>query len=536
MNDSSNASSKFETREQLEAWFMLQPREVATVIASRAALRTIWANLGKAVQPRDIDSQVAGRFRAAALARGATINFHAVSAFTSDIVNGSIFVDTVAAYTAYTASSQTKDALASSASGATYGAYAIYALEYDYAYGSDVWDNTIADLKVIENGGSAKSLLRAPLWPTKFPRWASDSWKRLKQRLSAEAHWDVWINWYEDRISGRLDVAEYELAFASVPSEIWNQGPAVANRWIKEHLPKGDAAEWTSALSTMLDAPIGQRWIEEQGLLAIDAKGVDSDFAAAEEVPTKNLHALVRQKAQAFAARCSDFDDRYGWEGFESAAMRFCVEVDRDISEIPSRIVFVYDACAVLGGFLDQDNRLREQRNSNIAPLDADIRREFFDLIRTAAPWVRSFPTARELDDQAGAYLARRELFEPATTIINSAGEKGIISEQDRALISALIKTLEQEGYLSGKAHARGLLATKGMVLKAFTLVAAFYSGAVSSDFATRSVLVQKIGTVMAAREEQVIKLLEDAPHDIRLAIKAALEELKRNPPGSAKH
>ena len=30
----------------------------------------------------------------------------------------------------------------------------------------------------------------------------------------------------------------YELVFATVPIEVWDKGPAAANRWIKEHLPK----------------------------------------------------------------------------------------------------------------------------------------------------------------------------------------------------------------------------------------------------------------------------------------------------------
>ena len=49
--------------------------------------------------------------------------------------------------------------------------------------------------------------------------------------------WDVWIDWYEERLLGGSRGEAYELVFASAPQEVWNEGPAAANAWIKAHLP-----------------------------------------------------------------------------------------------------------------------------------------------------------------------------------------------------------------------------------------------------------------------------------------------------------
>ena len=47
----------------------------------------------------------------------------------------------------------------------------------------------------------------------------------------------MWIDWYEDRLRGGSRSEAYELVFASVPLDVWKQGPTAANVWIREHLP-----------------------------------------------------------------------------------------------------------------------------------------------------------------------------------------------------------------------------------------------------------------------------------------------------------
>jgi hypothetical protein len=61
-------------------------------------------------------------------------------------------------------------------------------------------------------------------------------WARLKAALPKKQHWDVWTRWYKDRLTGRSHSEAYELVFATVPQEKWDEGPAAANRWIRERL------------------------------------------------------------------------------------------------------------------------------------------------------------------------------------------------------------------------------------------------------------------------------------------------------------
>jgi hypothetical protein len=79
----------------------------------------------------------------------------------------------------------------------------------------------------------------SPLWSRADNREQSnESMAALQAVLPQGEDWEVWINWYEERLRGGSRGEVYELVFASVPLDEWDKGPAAANGWIKAHLPK----------------------------------------------------------------------------------------------------------------------------------------------------------------------------------------------------------------------------------------------------------------------------------------------------------
>jgi hypothetical protein len=58
--------------------------------------------------------------------------------------------------------------------------------------------------------------------------------------------------------------------------------------------------------------------------------------------------------------------------------------------------------------------------------------------------------------------------------------------------------------------------------------VALFLSGAVASDFSTKSALIEHAGSFLAAAEEQITHFAADLPGDIKIAFSKLLEEIKR--------
>ena len=79
-----------------------------------------------------------------------------------------------------------------------------------------------------------------------MPDWVVAAWPELKLALlSANEGWEVWTDWYGARLAGDARNPpndELEIARATIPDEIWRQGPAAVNAEIKRlfdlHTPK----------------------------------------------------------------------------------------------------------------------------------------------------------------------------------------------------------------------------------------------------------------------------------------------------------
>jgi hypothetical protein len=100
-----------------------------------------------------------------------------------------------------------------------------------------VWNAVSLDASFLAAGGSVAALADRALWPPGTPAWAADAWAELTLALPADQDWDVWTRWYEERLIGVLRYVAQEIVFATVPEKVWEQGPAAANKWIREHLP-----------------------------------------------------------------------------------------------------------------------------------------------------------------------------------------------------------------------------------------------------------------------------------------------------------
>jgi len=98
------------------------------------------------------------------------------------------------------------------------------------------WEEIRADVMAIQDCG-ANVLADLQLWPRGSPTWADAEWNDLKTALPRDEGWDVWIEWYENRLRGGSRGEAYELVFAKVPLDVWGKGRAAANGWIRQHLP-----------------------------------------------------------------------------------------------------------------------------------------------------------------------------------------------------------------------------------------------------------------------------------------------------------
>jgi len=91
----------------------------------------------------------------------------------------------------------------------------------------------------------------------------------------------VWVEWYNARLRGDTYSREQELAFTGYSDgifhDIWKDGPAAANKWIKEHLPKAPDPPGIPAVrpATVEPVLVGE-------IVTISQAPLDADLAAAD--------------------------------------------------------------------------------------------------------------------------------------------------------------------------------------------------------------------------------------------------------------
>jgi hypothetical protein len=99
----------------------------------------------------------------------------------------------------------------------------------------EIWDSIRADIVALRKV-NVTTLIDSPLWLREVPDWVKDDWATLQSNLPRDQDWDVRIDWYEDRLRGVSKEEANELVFATVPRDVWDRGPAIANASIKDQL------------------------------------------------------------------------------------------------------------------------------------------------------------------------------------------------------------------------------------------------------------------------------------------------------------
>lgn len=273
----------------LEAWLGTQPRETAVTMAARSALRVapLVGTASRELAKRQLGQLTEATFRATALARavgkysvlanGLRAAANAAAFAAANPSRGpsalgaawSVSAASFAADTALDATGSTDDAVLGRRAAETN----IRAARAAVARGdvAAFWVEVRADADVALRDG-ATALADRPLWSEGTPGWAADHWTKLKAALPKNDDWEVWFDWYEERLRGGSRGEDYELVFASVPREEWDKGPLAANTWIKAHLPTAPAATRPGELPAPLPnlaAPFTYGWNEKARIEAV---------------------------------------------------------------------------------------------------------------------------------------------------------------------------------------------------------------------------------------------------------------------------
>jgi len=243
----------------------------------------------------------------------------------------------------------------------------------------------------------------------------------------------------------------------------------------------------------------------------------------------------VQRKAERFFEVAKRVDNQIGWQGIGAYCHRLVVLLSRPTDDIPDVIGTLYSAALELGSYLEMDRSIARGEDGFASPLEPEVRRPLEDLIKTMAPWVRSFPTARAMDDEAGQFLTRDALLDPAAEAISIAQKVALLGDTDSEAIGALIAAAKRGEVQGIKAEQRSVLSVRNLITVSAGILGTIAIGAVGSAVATQSVLAQKAAVFFLQAEPPVLRLIASLPEDVRLAMELILSDLQKNPPALPK-
>ncbi len=341
---------------------------------------------------------------------------------------------------------------------------------------------------------------------------------------SRDEDWDVWTVWYEARLTGGPTYPylspeaneEIEVARVPIADEVWAEGPAVVNAESKRIVERLSGID---KLAGRRRWQIGERYYEP------DQPGGPDDHQVAAEPTTAQLHAGLVRRAEELRQNAVGVEENLGWEPgiYEAATERFAVSLAIETHEAPDHIGTMYDAIVEVASYLDFDNSIRSSGGfRNMSPLEADRRRELESAIRAAAAFIRRFLTAKEIDDECGTFLARKELFETALQFVRAAGEATVISPHDTECLTVLLRNANTEGELAHKAASSGYLSARGLVSAAI----GGYMALVTAAAVPPDELVSATRHLLVNAHDQIMEMLEGLSPDERHALTMELEDL----------
>jgi hypothetical protein len=232
-------------KDRLQHWFGTQPREVALTLSCRAGLRALPLLVPLWGRP---NFQVLPFFRAAqsawTYAKYPGLAARALGRASLETLSENSYAGVALMLAEATPLPRARN------NTSEFAARAIVSAIHD----ETLADPSLEEVMAVEAAGEfsargafAVALAGRPLWrEIEIPNHIALSWRELRAALRAESDtgWGDWIEWYEDRLAGRPSLGEaFDIAVATLPNALWEQGPTVVNARIEELIAEHTQSE-----------------------------------------------------------------------------------------------------------------------------------------------------------------------------------------------------------------------------------------------------------------------------------------------------
>ena len=245
---------------------------------------------------------------------------------------------------------------------------------------------------------------------------------------------------------------------------------------------------------------------------------------------TQKLQSEIQRKARELNDRAVRLSNQAGWGGLAEAARLLTKFTSRPSIEIIDDIVTIWSLSVSLGAYVQQNEDALTNQAGMVDPLEADALRILRDLVTTAGPWIRRFPTGRLLDDEARQFSSSMSDIELATKFFQRVENAALIRDDDAKVVGVALNAGSGNGLQAQKAGGWGTKTVRNTGIAMIGILAIVFGGygkEIGAGFARHSEIAQRIQKVFLEGEGDLIELLSHLPSDLRAALHSVLDAMR---------
>jgi hypothetical protein len=464
--DQATPTVTFASGEAATVWLARQSDDVAVVFAARAALRVLptitfsnWPGTRRETT-RDTMLRVLLRvFRAVATA-------WAVAAYPSHrtILNdaarsalsglGDIKAPFAIRAAAYASATATGEADAVSRASTVIGCALDAAASRGFEAFKLLLEALAADASLLDQRFSTVTLANSQLWPRQIPDWVRASWDELRFTLiDADENWEVWIDWYEERLAGENKSPDVEIARVGIDDSIWRQEPSAVNAYIRRVLEEYGifydklADEPQNTPDTEPSSGPGPQYRPRGGKLS-EVASVPSDGEAAQQL---GLHRLVQRDAKALAESLQRAANRY--PELAIAAGEYSSLLGVEIIDVD--VTAIWSVGGSLASFA-QSYREQNAARTLAEPLEPQLDALLQSVVRQHGAFIMGFQEGRDLVNRADEFIldaaTLRQIEEPGTALLNElTNNRDLVDDRTRGLHRPIRDSAAEFGWTTSR-------------------------------------------------------------------------------------
>ena len=375
------------------------------------------------------------------------------------------------------------------------------------------WSAVSSDATLMQQGRTAPDISGSQLWADDHRpdplRWL---WQEMQAALlAAKQDWEVWINWYDDRLAGRVRDEERELAYVRIDDALWMQGPAIVNAEIKRRIEELEQPTPIPPEPSPELGPVLQ--VTERGLEII-SQPYEGDFDAVQKV----LHDRLRRLLPALTDATHRVANAH-------PALDHIVSEYSDLIARPLDQLDAASLWAVGTGLLAFRAAFTNLASGSMTePLEPG----HLALLQQAAElhggFILGFPKGRELTDRADHARLSPEIIAqiepPARQILESlARESTFVETRTRKFFAAVDESLVVHGWKTARTgHAayvvtrNSLIALGKILIRANSVLATVAGGIVLNCVDPGLQMTQHIIRFMLENAQTVASFAEPFP------------------------